>query len=178
MKNTGIVRRLDALGRIVIPREYRKLLKIELGDPLEISANDQGEIVFKKVDMTAQLISAAGPAVDLMANTLWKTAVVSDFSKWLVGSGTNKNNLVGRDLPSGQAKYLKERRSYNTTTSNDIEGLKIEESGFNYVACAPIMTDSDCFGGLYLFSNDAIADSEFKMVKIAAGIIGNNLQKF
>lgn len=172
MKNIGIIRRLDALGRIVIPREYRKMNRIELGDPLEIRALDNGEIVLKKVDLDAELVTF-GLMVATAANAeIGKTIMVCSPKQWLIGVGAGKQELIGNVLPEQLTKSIQERREYNGKTA---------ELSISFSECfiaTPIMGDLDCFGAIAIFSADKITKDEISLAKTLAAIIGNNLQRY
>ncbi|MDE6399224.1 MAG: AbrB/MazE/SpoVT family DNA-binding domain-containing protein, partial [Clostridiales bacterium] len=87
MEETGIIRRLDALGRIVIPREFRKLHRIEVGDPLEMRANASGEITIRKVDVSAQLKSVGALAISALTPHIDTQLAVCSCEDWLLFSG-------------------------------------------------------------------------------------------
>ena len=98
MKTNGIVRKVDGLGRVVIPREFRKLHKISLGDPMEISCMDNGEIVLRKLDMTLTLEELSSEAVRSLSEAVSGTVLVSNTEKWIGGSGKYKNQFAGKEL--------------------------------------------------------------------------------
>lgn len=178
MKTMGIVRRLDELGRIVIPREYRKTHRINIGDPLEITAMENGDIVISKVDTGVELTTAAKSAVENLNIELNCPAIVSDLNKFIVAQGTGKNAFLERDLPHALAKMLRDRRTYNGLIDSESEGFKLSDTGFMYLAFAPIMGSEDCFGGIFLVSNTPIPDNYLTMLRISGRLIGESLQKY
>lgn len=178
MKTTGIVRRLDDLGRIVIPREYRKMHKIGLGDPMEIIALENGDIVLKKVDMSAELAEIAEGHLETLSADVPYTLLICDTNSWILGSGINRANFIGNSINSGILKAIRSRKLYNTVTNNDVEGIFMAESGFDYIGLAPVMGDSDCFGALVALSNSPIPETDMKLLKIVALLIGKSLQKY
>lgn len=78
MKATGIVRRIDDLGRVVIPKEIRRVLRIRDGDPLEIFTDREGEVIFKKYSPVGELSPFAGQLCDTMSRTTGHTVAVTD----------------------------------------------------------------------------------------------------
>lgn len=169
MRTTGIVRRLDELGRIVIPREYRRLYSINIGDPLEIIAMENGDIVISKVSSESDLSALGRSACESLSTEFGLTAAVSNLKTFAVGAGSGKSSLIGKELPPDVVKQLKDRRS-------GIEsGLNY---GFSYFAYAPIFGSSDVFGGIYLFSATQPDETKIASLKIAGKLIGDSLQKF
>ena len=103
MEETGVIRRLDALGRIVIPREYRKLHRIEVGDPLEMRLTTGGEITIKKVDLSAQLKTLGELALHALATYTQKRMAVCSQEEWLLFS--HKSETAG-ELPPEMVKAV------------------------------------------------------------------------
>lgn len=157
MKTNGIVRKVDGLGRIVIPREFRKLYKISLGDPIEISCLDGGEILLRKMDMTLTLEELIAPALESLRAAAGGTVLVSNTDKWICGKGELAEGYAGKDLPRAISCKLRGRRPF--------------EDGDMHVE--PIAGDADVFGALYA------CGSECPMaVRAAAQLLGCSLQKF
>ena len=170
MKYTGIVRRLDSLGRIVIPREYRKMHKIKESDPLEIIALENGEILIKKVDVTAQLIASGAGVVDSLFEAIGSCVMLSDIEKLLIGVGAKKGAFADTVLP-GKVKNLIEDRKSFCGECKDV-GLDGEFTAIAAVFC------QDVFGALYLFSATPVSESDFRLLKTAAKILGGVMQKY
>lgn len=160
MKVNGIVRKVDGLGRIVIPREFRKLYKISLGDPMEISCMDNGEIVLKKLDMTLTLEELAFPALDALREAAGGSILVSNTNNWIGGKGSWAAEYAGKELPRDIKKGLEERRSFTSDCGTHM-----------YVE--PIAGDADVFGALYIPGETSIP-----AVRAAATLLGHALQKF
>lgn len=178
MKTMGIVRRLDELGRIVIPREYRKTHRINIGDPLEITALENGDIIISKVDSGSELRNAAVSAVENINIEFNCLAAVSDLNKFIVAQGTGKNAFIDRELPHALTKMLKDRRTYNGLIDNENEGFKLSDTGFMYLAFAPVMGSDDCFGGIFVASDTPVSDANLTTLRIAGRLIGESLQKY
>lgn len=173
----GIIRRLDDLGRVVIPKEYRKMYNIQLGDPMEIYALDNGDIVVRKVNLSSQLEQAATPIIEAVAENTGKTVLFSDLSVFLNGAGEGRNRLIRREVPQGICSALKDGKVMSTTTANDISDVALEESGFDYFSVVPITANSETRGGLYLLSNEPVTEVETLLLKTVAAIISKSLLK-
>ena len=171
MKATGIIRKLDMLGRVVIPREYRKMLKIKESDPLEIIAMENGDIVVRKVDLAAELIGTGQSIVDEVHQTTGLDVMLTDGDKYLTGAGTLKNQLVGTILSSKAQGLIEHRKCFNGKSG------EISLDGAEYIWLCPVF-GSDVFGSLILYSATPIDPSEGRILQLTAKILGNCVQKF
>lgn len=171
MEETGIIRRLDALGRIVIPREFRKLNRIEVGDPLEMRALDSGEIVIRKVNLSAQLKSVGTLALQALAPHIQKTVAVCSLTDWLLSTG-GKNALTG-ELPESVAQAAQEHKP---------SVLVCNQAGIpdkrEHAAVYPVWGDTGVFGALVLFSDSVPDSAENALLETVARLVGAGLQKF
>ena len=170
MKYTGIVRRLDSLGRIVIPREYRKMHKLKESDPLEIIALENGEILIKKVDLTAQLISCGAPMTDSLFEATGLCVMLSDCEKFLSGAGVQKSMLADTVLPNKVKGLIEDRKNF-CGEGKEI-GLDCE-----YVCFSPVFCQ-DAFGALFVFSASPVSKEDERLVKTVAKILGTTMQKY
>jgi len=178
MKNVGIVRRLDELGRIVIPREFRKTHRINVGDPLEIMATETGNIVITKVDMLSDLTALCETACQSLSAELSMTVAGSGFDNLLTASGQGRSSLVDKPLPHSITKLLKNRGFYNGSVMSDEIAKLPEDIAFGYVCIVPIQSYDDCFGGLFAFSNKEIAGFDIAAMKLAGRLVGDTLAKY
>ena len=97
MKATGIVRRIDDLGRVVIPKEIRRVLRIREGDPLEIYTSKEGEVILKKYSPINKLSQFAGEYAETASNVLDSTVIVSDTDQVIAVSGSHEERLYGQE---------------------------------------------------------------------------------
>lgn len=178
MEGKGIIRRLDDLGRIVIPKEYRRMFKIELGDPLEIFAVEDGRIIVKKLDMSLTVKNEATAAAEALECELGKTVMVTDKERFISGAGLNKHNLLDVKLTGGIKSALKNFKTLNTTTVNDSLDINLGESGYDYFALAPILNNGIGYGSLVILSADPVSKEELRIIKIAAQLVALNLQRY
>lgn len=171
MKVTGIIRKLDMLGRIVIPREYRKMLKIKEADPLEIIAMDNGDILVRKVDIAAELVGSGQSIVDEVHQMLGIDVMLTDGDKYLAGAGVLKSQLTGTILSSKAQGLIEHRKCFNGRSN------EISLDGADYVWLCPVF-GSDVFGSLILFADKPIEAADGRVLQLTAKILGNSIQRF
>lgn len=178
MKTNGIIRKVDGLGRVVIPREFRKLNKISLGDPMEISCLDSGEILLRKMDMTLTLEELSSTALRVIAEHVRGTVLVSGLEKWIGGNGPDKGKFIDKELPEDIKRHILARKDYSLFDVTEIEGLDVRFAAQTAFLAEPIIGDSDVFGALYLTGMERIPESHITLLRTAAVILGSSLQKF
>ena len=116
MKATGIVRRIDDLGRVVIPKEIRRTMRIREGDPLEIFTDNDGEVVFKKYSPVGEMSPFAAQYADVMSRACGLTVLICDRDHVVAAAGGAKKDFLERRI-SGQLLHLGQRggRTRNPT---------------------------------------------------------------
>ena len=112
MKATGIVRRIDDLGRVVIPKEIRRTLRIREGDPLEIFTSNDGEVIFKKYSPIGELSAFAGQYAEILHKTSSRPVIVCDRDHVVSASGLPKKELLERRISPALEELIEERKSY------------------------------------------------------------------
>ena len=181
MKATGIVRRIDELGRVVIPKEIRRTLRIKEGDPLEIFT-DRDELMLKKYSPIATLEGFSEATAKSLNQLSGKLAVICDTDGVLHASGEGKKDFEGRHLSPEMDKVLKERRSY---TANAIDGEEIvpvtTPSIENVTAqiIVPIISNGDCIGAVAVLSKDEgdkMDSNLLNLVRLTAEILSNHFE--
>lgn len=170
MEETGVIRRLDALGRIVIPREYRKLHRIEVGDPLEMRLTTGGEITIKKVDLSAQLKTLGELAINALATYTQKRMAVCSQEEWLLFS--HKSETTG-DLPPEMVKAVSGQKPCLLPCGE--WGLKTQAKN---AALFPVIGETGVFGALVLFTDSIPTDTEHALFTAVATLTAANMQKF
>lgn len=103
MKATGIVRRIDELGRVVIPKEIRRTQRIRQGDALEIFTAADGQVVFKKYSPLVELGELAGVYAEVLAKNLGRPVLMCDRESIVAATGTGKGQLLGRQISDAAA---------------------------------------------------------------------------
>lgn len=176
MQETGIVRRIDELGRVVIPKEMRKTLRIREGDPLEIYTN-KDELIFKKYSPISAINSYAEAVADGIEEVIEKTCVITDNDTVLYVSGKNKE-VVGKVISNDLEKVLKERKSLvlnRREGGNLVPLIKGEEVDFENQIIVPIVSQSgDCYGSVLVFDNDKegkFSPSDVRFAKLGASFL-------
>ena len=157
MRATGIVRRIDELGRVVIPKEIRKTQRIRTGDSLEIYTDENGEVVFKKYSPLAELGEPAAVYADVLARRLRRSVVVCDREQIVAAAGAGKAELLNMPLPPALDTLLAKHKLYTAPAENRIE------LGSKVVLCAaPILVHGDMEGGVLLpgTAKDAVPEAE------------------
>lgn len=150
MKATGIVRRIDELGRVVIPKEIRRTQRIRQGDTLEIFTAADGEVIFKKYSPLVELGQISAIYTEVLAKSLGSTVLVCDRARIVAASGSGKGDMMGRDL-STEAEHLLGARTPYTAPENPDRRLRLFERGERLILCiAPIVVHGDIEGGVLL----------------------------
>lgn len=157
MRATGIVRRIDELGRVVIPKEIRRTQRIRTGDALEIYTDGDGEVVFKKYSPLAELGEPAAVYADVLAKRLGRSVIVCDRERVVAAAGAGRAELLNEPLPPELDALLAKRKLYTAPERNRIP------LGGKYILCAaPILVHGDMEGGVLLPGSmrDAVPESE------------------
>ena len=158
MKATGIVRRIDELGRIVIPKEIRRTQRIRQGDSLEIFTAADGEVVFKKYSP----LSGLGSLSKVLAKSLGRPVVVCDTHQIVAAAGPGRGELLGRAI-SPELEQLLAARSVYTAPADRARRLPMLERSERPILCAaPILAHGDIEGGVLLpgTGRDALPEEE------------------
>lgn len=159
MQDRGIVRRIDELGRLVIPKEIRRVLRIREGDPLEIYAS-KDQLVLKKYSPVCSLTEYAKSVADGIENLTEKTCFVTDCDVVVYSSSSKCRELEGQNLSEQMEKILKERKSVMISRSDGgyivpiVKGNDLEAENQIIV---PIVSNGDCYGAITLFDKDKTA---------------------
>ncbi|MFA5675907.1 MAG: stage V sporulation T C-terminal domain-containing protein [Christensenellales bacterium] len=152
MKATGIVRRIDELGRIVIPKEIRRTLRIREGDPLEIYTDREGGIILKKYSPIGELAAFARDFAEALSATLGVTAIICDRDTVLAASGDNKRDYAERPVSGSLEDAMNTRK---VIKNNDADSMIPLVSGENQALTtsqivAPIIMDGQPIGAIAL----------------------------
>jgi AbrB family transcriptional regulator (stage V sporulation protein T) len=178
MKATGIVRRIDELGRVVIPKEIRRTLRIKEGDPLEIFT-DRDELMLKKYSPIATLERLSDATAKTLNDLSGRLSLICDTDEILCVYGDGKKDLNGKKLSEDMDKILKDRRSYvaNAAEGGDILPLtSAKEEGITAQVIVPIVAGGDCLGAVAILSHEegAKLDSNvLNLARLTADILAN-----
>ncbi len=182
MKATGIVRRIDDLGRVVIPKEIRRTMRIREGDPLEIYTDREGEVIFKKYSPIGELVSFAAQYADTLNKTCGMSVIISDRDAVVACAGVSKKEYTEKKISDEIEDIIESRTLYVNNNENNRIPV-IEDGGSHYVSCAmPIISEGDIVGCVVsLIANDASGstlekDVETKLIQTAASFLGKQLE--
>lgn len=180
MKATGIVRRIDDLGRIVIPKEIRRTLHIRESDPLEIYTDREGQIILKKYSPIGEMTTFAKQYAESLAQVSGHTALVADRDQFIASAGGYKQ-LIGQAV-SKQLEETVNNREMILAGRGDRNFISVCDDGgtdYQHEAIAPIICEGDIIGSVLLLENDSkgrMGEVEQKLVQSAAGFLGRQME--
>lgn len=180
MKATGIVRRIDDLGRVVIPKEIRRTLRIREGDPLEIYTDRDGEVIFKKYSLLGDLQELAHQICETLGKTAGCPVVITDRDTVIAASGAPRRELLERrvspfleNVMSGRKVYqLRPGEKENPVTEDGLSGLSV-------ALAAPILTEGDVMGCVVFCppeSGQAPGETEQKLALTISAFLGRHME--
>ncbi len=182
MKATGIVRRIDDLGRVVIPKEIRRTLRIREGDPLEIFTDREGEIILKKYSPIGELGQFAKQYADSLAQTTGSIIAISDKDQFVAASGSMKKEIMSKPITRELEEVINERENVlaSKEDKNFIKIVADDESEYTYQVIYPIISEGDAIGSVIMLSKDPKAkfgEVETKLASTAAIFLGRQMEQ-
>lgn len=186
MKATGIVRRIDDLGRVVIPKEIRRTLRIREGDPLEIFVDREGEVILKKYSPIRELGEFAKEYADSLFEATGHITCIADRDTIIAVSGASKKEYLNKSIGPAIEQAMEERKTIQigtvgepTSNKSSLENEE-EDSKFTSEVVAPIISQGDPIGAVVLMSKDPnmkMGDLEVKLVETAAGFLAKQMEQ-
>ncbi|GED72044.1 stage V sporulation protein T [Brevibacillus reuszeri] len=180
MKATGIVRRIDDLGRVVIPKEIRRTLRIREGDPLEIFVDRDGEVILKKYSPIGELGDFAKEYADSLYESLNHTVLISDRDSVIAVSGASKKEYLEKAIGSIVEKSLEERKTRLEKNAGSYEICRDMNETYGSFVVAPIVAGGDPIGSVILLNKNEstkMSDLEMKMAETAAGFLAKQMEQ-
>lgn len=180
MKATGIVRRIDDLGRIVIPKEIRRTLRIREGDPLEIFTDGGGEVVFKKYSPVGELSSFSVTYAESISKTSGNPCLICDREYVIAAAGIPKKEVIERRVTTALEDCIEERKGYAFLKKEQKKIKPIEGISQSALCLNPIITNGDICGAVVLLQNneDQIAkESDVILSNAAAMFLGKTMEE-
>ena len=180
MKATGIVRRIEDLGRVVIPKEIRRTMRIREGEPLEIYTSADGEVIFKKYSPINELSEGAVQAAEVISKLGSATAVVFDNDHVVAVSGASKREYSQRRLSPALEELLAQRKSYEYTNSAESAVYPVEGMKAHALAVAPIISNGDISGAVAFVAekdNECATMKQALLAKTAALFLGKQIEE-
>ena len=177
MKATGIVRRIDDLGRVVIPKEIRKTLRIKEGTPLEIFTDREGQIILKKYSPIGELNTFAAEYAEALVQTTGLTACITDRDQVVAACGSGSRELEGKEISSDLDAVIagRECRLVSRSSRENIPIIVDDSDSFERKMIQPVLCASDAIGAVILLARSEKAemgDTERALVRTAAGFLG------
>jgi AbrB family transcriptional regulator (stage V sporulation protein T) len=183
MKATGVVRRIDDLGRVVIPKEIRRTLRIKEGDPLEIFTDKEGEVILKKYSPMGELSEFATEYADTLNKTTGHIACITDKDTVIAVSGMPKKDFIEQGVSEELEKIMDEQEKYISKENNDlavpITKNENKEKSYNSEVIYPIVSDGSAIGSVILLAKDTktkMSEVEQKLVQSAANFLGKQME--
>lgn len=181
MKATGIVRRIDDLGRVVIPKEIRRTLRIREGDPLEIFTDRNGEIILKKYSPIGELGAFAREYAESLAKNAGHITCIVDKDQIIAVSGGSKKEFMEKHISNELEEVINNRSTHiaNRSDSNFVPILKDDSNAnYNHELITPIISEGDVLGAIVMLSdNQKMGEIEGKLAQTAAGFLGKQMEQ-
>lgn len=176
MKATGIIRRVDELGRIVIPKEIRRTLRIREADPLEIFTDKDGEIILKKYSPIGELSNTAQVMAEALSHVTGELVCICDQDQIVAASGPDAKKYMNKAITPDVENQIQNRESI---CGNGVQCKVIEEDSHTSLALAPIICSGDAIGAVAILAKkekNILGDQELKLATVAAEYLGKNLE--
>ena len=182
MKATGIVRRIDDLGRVVIPKEIRRTMRIREGDPLEIYTDREGEVIFKKYSPIGEMAAFAAQYAETLQKTCGMAVIITDRDAVIAAAGVSKKEYLERKI-SEEMEDVIESRSLYTYRAGQERFRVIEDSSTHYVSCCmPILSGGDIIGSVCSVlhqeggGGEISPEIEVKLIQTAASFLARQME--
>lgn len=183
MKATGIVRRIDDLGRVVIPKEIRRTMRIREGDPLEIFTDKEGEVILKKYSPIGELSDFASQYAETLAKTSGCAVCITDKDTVIAVSGAPKKDFMDKKISSEIEKVINDKALFISKNGDAKKKIPIIEGMENkYFAgiVAPIIAEGDTIGSVIFIKTDnnvEMGEVENKLAQSAASFLGKQMEQ-
>lgn len=186
LKATGIVRRIDDLGRVVIPKEIRRTLRIREGDPLEIFVDREGEVILKKYSPIGELGDFAKEYADSLNETIGHISMIADRDVVIAVAGANKREFLTKPIGKAVERALEERSTLimndlQASDDEDVHVIQLDDREYTIKSqvIAPIITQGDPIGAVIIVSKDGgvkLGNLEVKLAETAAGFLAKQME--
>lgn len=182
MRATGIVRRIDELGRVVIPKEIRRTLRIREGDPLEIYTDRDGEVILKKYSPIGEMSAFAKDYTESLWRSLGHIAVIVDRDQVVAASGVPRKELWDKPISQDLETAIANRQTVALGAQGSARTMPIiteEDMPYTAQVISPIIADGEAIGAVLLMSREngvRMGTTEMKVAETAAGIVGRQME--
>ena len=182
MKATGIVRRIDDLGRVVIPKEIRRTMRIREGDPLEIFTDREGGVILKKYSPIGELNRFAEEYAESAHNILGEGILVTDTDQVVAVSGVSKKEYLEKKLSSETEDVIQEKKTKVVKENERPYPIIGEDEGrtsyFSQII-VPIVSQGDAIGSVIVFSKEKgrlLGDIELRAAEVGANFLARQME--
>lgn len=179
MKATGIVRRIDDLGRVVIPKEIRRTLHIREGDPLEIYTEKDGEVIFKKYSPMGDLSDFAGQLCESIYKNTGHLAAISDRDTVIALSGGHRRELGDKRVSNALEQLMEQRKSYRYAPGSQPVPVVDGSDHHTVGVAAPILAEGDVLGSVVLVTQadePPLSEDDQKLAQTIASFLGRQME--
>lgn len=177
MKATGIVRRIDDLGRVVIPKEIRRTMRIREGDPLEIFTDRDGEVIFKKYSPIGEMSSFASGYAETLSKTIGFPVCISDKDSVIAVHGASKKEFIEKRVSSDLERIMDDKESF--VDKGEKELSVIDGSKFTAGVVVPIISEGDTIGTVSILKDEKgskMGEVEEKLASATAGFLAKQME--
>lgn len=181
MRATGIVRRIDDLGRIVIPKELRRTLRIRESDPIEIFSGREGEIILKKYSPMGEISTFARQYAESLSQVSGRAALITDRDQFIAVAGGFRT-FLGKSISRQLEDKLEKRETVMAVAGDQRFFPVVKDNTDDYAeeAICPIICEGDVIGGVILLSTadkEKMGEVELKLIQSAAGFLGRQMEQ-
>ena len=172
MKATGIIRRIDDLGRIVIPKEIRKNLRIKNGENLEIFVGENDQIILRKFSQLDKLLDVSQSLIDAISHTTKYQVLISN-NDICISASAKKKQYIDKPLSETILNILNDRK--NIIKNEPIEITNNESE--NHLAISPIVAHGDVLGSIIIIADEDISVSDLNNINIISAFLSKYIEE-
>lgn len=177
MKATGIVRRIDDLGRVVIPKEIRRTLRIREGDPLEIFVDREGEVILKKYSPINELSHFAQEYAEALFDSTQHPVLICDRDEIISLAGESKKDYLNKHIGTLLEKAIEDRTLSMEATTSTVEIIEGKEEEIHAYCISPIIANGDAIGCVMMLSKeDSLGEVEQKVIETASSFLAKQME--
>lgn len=184
MKATGVVRRIDDLGRIVVPKEIRRTMRIREGEPMEIFTGREGEIVLKKYSPMGEMSRFAKEYAQVLSQTTGYLVCVTDHDQIITASGSGQKGFEGKNISSDLETAIAERTTIfaGRKENSFIKIMEDDDKDSTWQIVVPIISSGDAIGAVVMLdrgksSKSKMDENDKTLVQVAAGFLGRQIEQ-
>lgn len=178
MKATGIVRRIDDLGRVVIPKEIRRTLRIREGDPLEIFVDRDGEVILKKYSPISELGDFAKEYAEALFDSLGNPVLICDRDQFIAVAGGSKKDYLNKNISDLVEKTMEERNAVLVTQQSEVAFVEGSNEPTSSYTIGPIIANGDPIGAVLIVAKEGtLGEVEQKAVETAASFLAKQMEQ-